>query len=121
MIPMGDGRYCGSCQKVVVDFTRMTDAEVKSWFGSRKQEKVCGRLNQRQLSDSGGMKKRFYQFSKVAAAAGLLLSSVACESIMGSETLGDIALPADSLNQAPSDTSARSETGAIIQTDSLGH
>jgi hypothetical protein len=42
------GRYCGSCQKVVVDFTAMSDPEIIEWF-SQPQGQVCGRLQTGQL------------------------------------------------------------------------
>jgi hypothetical protein len=43
------GRFCGSCQKQVVDFTSMTDAEVASFFKKPSTGSVCGRFMQDQL------------------------------------------------------------------------
>lgn len=46
--PAPAGGYCGSCNKVVIDFTRMTDDQVLAFFGSRPAH-TCGRFNFRQL------------------------------------------------------------------------
>ena len=48
MTPQTEGRFCGSCQKTVVDFTAMDDHELLQWFATR-QGPVCGRLRQDQL------------------------------------------------------------------------
>lgn len=42
MTPTADGRFCGSCQHEVVDFSRMTDAEVTAWLARPTSGKVCG-------------------------------------------------------------------------------
>ncbi|WP_185816809.1 carboxypeptidase-like regulatory domain-containing protein [Hymenobacter metallilatus] len=43
MTPAAQGRHCGSCNKTVVDFTSLTDAEVVAWL-ARHSGPVCGRL-----------------------------------------------------------------------------
>ncbi len=47
MQPAQGGRHCASCQKVVVDFTRMTDAQLLDYF--RKNNGSCGRFRSDQL------------------------------------------------------------------------
>jgi hypothetical protein len=49
MSPNEQGRHCTSCAKTVVDFTGMTDDEVKYFFINKKEEKVCGRFKNEQL------------------------------------------------------------------------
>jgi hypothetical protein len=53
MTPENGGRFCGSCQKTVVDFTAMTDAEVLSFFVKKAEKtpesRVCGRFKNQQL------------------------------------------------------------------------
>lgn len=49
MTPDGNGRFCGSCSKIVVDFTAMSDAEVQNYLLNRSQEKLCGRFTRTQL------------------------------------------------------------------------
>lgn len=49
MTPQEQGRHCAVCAKTVVDFTNMTDDEVKNYFITRKDEKLCGRFRNEQL------------------------------------------------------------------------
>ena len=49
MTPDKTGRHCNSCAKSVVDFTGMSDEEVKHFFLKNEDEKVCGRFKQTQL------------------------------------------------------------------------
>lgn len=49
MKPTEDGRFCGSCQKTVVDFTVMSDAEVTR-FVTRQKGSACGRFRAEQLN-----------------------------------------------------------------------
>lgn len=49
MTPQQQGRFCGSCQKVVVDFSVMTDKEILDYFSTATQH-VCGRLATDQLN-----------------------------------------------------------------------
>ncbi len=44
------GRHCSSCCKTVVDFTKMTDDEVRHFLINKKEEKVCGRFTSNQLN-----------------------------------------------------------------------
>jgi len=49
MLPEEKGRHCLACQKTVIDFTAMTDAELVSFF-EQKPTGVCGRFRQEQLT-----------------------------------------------------------------------
>lgn len=49
MAPNTQGRHCTSCAKTVIDFTTMSDDEVKYFFLNKKEEKVCGRFKNIQL------------------------------------------------------------------------
>lgn len=42
------GRFCGSCEKIVVDFTLMTDKELIDFFITKNQ-RACGRFRSNQL------------------------------------------------------------------------
>ncbi len=44
MSPEGKGKFCSSCEKVVVDFSRMSDAEIKNYFTAYQDQKTCGRF-----------------------------------------------------------------------------
>lgn len=44
------GAFCGSCQKNVVDFSKKTLEEIKSFFSAQDQsQSLCGRFEERQL------------------------------------------------------------------------
>ena len=49
-MPSLNGRYCGNCSKVVVDFTKMSDEEVISYFRQRPKD-TCGRFRAEQLTN----------------------------------------------------------------------
>jgi CarboxypepD_reg-like domain/Secretion system C-terminal sorting domain len=72
------GRFCGSCQKNVIDFTAMSDDELFTFFTQKSQGSICGRLHANQL-DTPVMqpvvhkKKRFW-YLQYAAAFLLLLT-----------------------------------------------
>ena len=48
MTPAEQGRHCAACDKVVLDFTTMTEAEIKAFFAQRPTN-TCGRLRTDQL------------------------------------------------------------------------
>lgn len=48
MTVQGQGRFCSSCQKTVIDFTEFDDAAFIAYF-QQATELPCGRLNRRQL------------------------------------------------------------------------
>ena len=50
MTPNSTGRLCTSCDKTVVDFTAMSDEEIKFFFLAKKEEKVCGHFLSSQVT-----------------------------------------------------------------------
>lgn len=46
--PTQKGKFCGACQKEVIDFTVWTDDEIKQFF-KRSSQATCGRFKQNQL------------------------------------------------------------------------
>ncbi|MBX2895074.1 MAG: carboxypeptidase-like regulatory domain-containing protein [Cyclobacteriaceae bacterium] len=46
--PTQKGKFCGACQKEVIDFTAWTDDEIKQFF-KRSSYSTCGRFKQQQL------------------------------------------------------------------------
>ncbi|MFD2785659.1 carboxypeptidase regulatory-like domain-containing protein [Hymenobacter rubripertinctus] len=42
MTPTAAGRFCGSCQHEVVDFSAMTKGEVRAWLARPDAGRVCG-------------------------------------------------------------------------------
>jgi hypothetical protein len=49
MTPVEKGRFCGSCQTQVVDFSNMTDLELVQFFKKPSTGSVCGRFMTGQL------------------------------------------------------------------------
>jgi hypothetical protein len=49
MMPNGQGRFCGSCQKTVTDFTAMNDAQISAYMLLRANKNICGRFKSSQL------------------------------------------------------------------------
>ena len=49
MTPQQQGRFCGSCQKTVVDFTKMTDQQVLNYFSEMHGGNTCGKFSVEQL------------------------------------------------------------------------
>ncbi|MEC4004163.1 hypothetical protein OX283_005815 [Flavobacterium sp. SUN052] len=49
MAPERNGRFCSSCTKVVVDFTKMKTTEIQSYFIENQGKNICGRFKTEQL------------------------------------------------------------------------
>jgi hypothetical protein len=62
MTPQEQGRFCGSCQKTVVDFTMMSDQEVLNYF-LKANHNVCGRLAPDQLNRELTLTEKKKRFS----------------------------------------------------------
>jgi len=69
MIPETTGRFCGSCEKSVVDFTNMSDFSIVNYLENHKHEKVCGRFTKPQLD-------RVYQLNQPVFAPTFDLRAV---------------------------------------------
>jgi hypothetical protein len=62
MTPDERGRFCGSCQKIVVDFTVMSDKELLDYISNVAGQPTCGRFSYHQLNTgikTTESKKRF--------------------------------------------------------------
>jgi hypothetical protein len=70
MTPVAQGKFCGSCQKQVIDFSNMSDREVAQFFKKPSAGSICGRFMQDQLDRSIEIPKKripwvkyFFQFA----------------------------------------------------------
>jgi len=43
------GRFCNSCAKTVIDFTKKSNDEIQEYFQQHREKKVCGHFYQKQL------------------------------------------------------------------------
>lgn len=64
------GRFCGSCQKQVMDFTNMSDSQLVAFFKKEATGSVCGRFMPEQLDKAMDIPKKripwvkyFFQFT----------------------------------------------------------
>lgn len=49
MTPNEKGRFCGLCNHTVVDFSTMSEEEIKEYFRCHSGQKTCGRFRDTQL------------------------------------------------------------------------
>lgn len=69
--PTLDGGFCGSCQKEVIDFSKMNSQEVMSYFKNKNNQDVCGKFNSNQLktyTDKSQSRKRYSFWSGIGLA-----------------------------------------------------
>lgn len=50
LTPRDQGAFCSVCSKTVVDFTTLSDEEVKNYFFQHREQKTCGRFRNDQLA-----------------------------------------------------------------------
>jgi len=50
MTPNQQGAFCGKCVKTVIDFSAKSIEEIKEYFSTKQDEKVCGRFEKTQLT-----------------------------------------------------------------------
>src|SRR5688572_7497696 len=70
MKPSEQGRFCGSCQKTVVDFTQKSDAEILEMLSKRETE-ICGTFYSHQLTQSVNSNR--FLFRRVLSSVLVLL------------------------------------------------
>lgn len=57
MVPDKNGRFCNSCSKTVVDFTKMKDPEIQKYFTDNSvKERICGHFKLSQIKTEGSIK-----------------------------------------------------------------
>ncbi|MEP1490531.1 MAG: energy transducer TonB [Algibacter sp.] len=49
MSPKQKGRFCNSCSKTVIDFTKMDTYEIQDFISENKNSRICGHFKQTQL------------------------------------------------------------------------
>lgn len=79
MHPNNEGKFCNSCSKTVVDFTKMSKEEIHRYFKQKSGENTCGHFYASQLEESIIQKpsvfKRVNYFAAIALSLFLPLSS----------------------------------------------
>lgn len=81
MHPNEIGKFCNSCSKTVVDFTKMSKEEIHTYFKQKSGEKTCGHFYASQLDN--GVKAKPTVFKRVnylaTLALGLFLPLSSCK------------------------------------------
>ncbi|WP_338812534.1 hypothetical protein V9L05_14180 [Bernardetia sp. Wsw4-3y2] len=88
MSPAERGLFCGSCQKVVIDFSSMTDAEIVDYFKKIGSQKTCGlfsttqvnRTLQPQKEKTETPRRRFFFKELAAASVAFFITSTTAKS-----------------------------------------
>ncbi len=88
MSPQEKGLFCGSCQKVVIDFSSMTDTEIVDYFKKIGSQKTCGlfsttqvnRTLQPQKEKIETPRRRFFFKELAAASVAFFLTSTTAKS-----------------------------------------
>ncbi|MBE7632759.1 hypothetical protein F7642_00155 [Tenacibaculum finnmarkense genomovar ulcerans] len=71
------GGFCNSCNKEVIDFTKMTAQEISYYFNNNTSKNTCGQFNQKQLTtyNEKPIRRKKYGFLATLGLAVLSLFS----------------------------------------------
>lgn len=138
MTPNEQGAFCGKCVKTVVDFSTRSLEEIKEFFAGRREEKICGRFEERQLTalsfDAFFERFKRFEFTKRLAVIlfftfGVWLFGASSASAQSNEHIkGDVMVeervelgnvkvePAEKLNCTKPDPAVTKITGATAVT-----
>lgn len=86
MIPAHGGNFCDSCEKIIVDFTKMTDHEIAKIFLKNKG-KICGQFRKNQLDRNINLPSLHLTNSYRGKAASILLSGLLTTGITNAQNL----------------------------------
>ncbi|MCS3795743.1 hypothetical protein [Niastella sp. OAS944] len=100
MTPKEQGRFCGSCEKVVIDFSKMSDNEMLDYFTKTAGQSTCGRFANDQLNrkveETITKPRRF----SMAYVWNLLLASVLFFESCNEATTGEVVCEKPAVQQA---------------------
>jgi hypothetical protein len=92
MTPSEKGKFCGSCQKTVIDFTEMSDRHIAEFF-KKPSTSVCGRFYQNQLHKEIELPKKripwikyFFQIALPAFLVSIKANAQKTTVLMGDTT-----------------------------------
>ncbi len=86
MSPVQQGRFCGSCQKQVVDFSLMSDRELLQFFQKPSTGSVCGRFMTDQLDrqlEQPAKKLSWFRYVWQILLPALFVTKVSAQRTMG--------------------------------------
>ncbi|MBU2939483.1 carboxypeptidase-like regulatory domain-containing protein [Lacinutrix sp. C3R15] len=68
------GGFCGTCQKEVIDFTKMNTLEISAFFKNKETKNTCGRFKSNQLTAYNQQAKKSKAHSIISAIGLACLS-----------------------------------------------
>lgn len=131
MSPNEKGKFCGSCNKTVIDFTKMKNTEIQNYFlVNSKEEEICGHFKFNQVvSDSNSSYSKFSaRFNRIKVRPikfialfllGSLFSLSSCimgkraETIEESEVIAKDSIPTTDRNNKVQNEEQKSDSLAI--------
>ena len=78
-----NGRYCDSCEKIVVDFSNMSNQEMVEYFQNAGGN-ICGKIQKNRLENNSAEVKHSNRWASTFKTLGLLLSGL----LIGGEVNG---------------------------------
>ena len=112
MTPEEKGRFCGACQKTVIDFSNMTDHQMAQFF-KKPVGDVCGRFHHDQLDRTIEMPKKRIPWLKYFFTISLPAFLISLKGSAQKEMVGKVAVVrTDTL---PDSTRHHQEPGKIKQ------
>lgn len=121
MTPLAGGRHCAQCNKVVKDFTQMSDTQVYDFVSQNRD--TCGRFKQQQLNRTllPAPASTYHYKWYGRAAAGTLLMSAFLPNTLHAQTKDSTSIPnASTLAVNTSVFSSSVMNGSVVQPDSAG-
>lgn len=124
------GAFCQVCSKTVVDFTQMTDDEVKNYFLKNSSAKTCGHFKKSQLEKTDQLQllhnlviNKIPYWQKFLAIALISFSSLlttSCDNSINGHTTAEIPVHTNTLQNIPTPvTTLTGEPLAIIDTTNI--
>ncbi len=113
MLPTEDGKYCLSCKKQVIDFSKMSDEEVQNYFSNNTNQSTCGRFYTNQLERIQIYLPKDILNKKIAVWKKYLVCLLIC--------FGTQLFPVDIFVGSPLDLYAQTIDSAVSQKKKLKH
>jgi hypothetical protein len=122
--PNEKGGFCQVCSKTVVDFTQMTDDEVKNYFLKNSTTKTCGHFKKSQLKEPDQVQllnnlvnNKLPYWQKFLAIAVISFSTllISCNNAVNGEPTGKVSVSNSAVQSIPA--SVNTLTGAPIAID----
>jgi hypothetical protein len=67
MTKQGNGRFCHACEKVVVDFSRMSTGEIKNYFERNAGREICGYSKSGQTGDGNAFENFLFRIKDLVS------------------------------------------------------